>query len=131
MDRREFSRVEVGAQGAFYLRDDGKLIYEFTGIVDNVSEGGLGVLVENEIYEKVCSYLEIGQRFSFQAYDDKGYNMNEEEGSFYGEATVVRKTVANDTIMVGCKIDNTCEDFRKYVEGKKVYLYLKSIRTND
>lgn len=127
MERREYTRVKVGAQGEFFLFEDGKVVYDFVGIVDNVCEGGLGIHVEREVYETVGVSLEVGQRISFQAYDANGYSIREEEGIFHGNAEVVRKIMHDNILEIGCKIDDRSAEFMEYVKDKKVYLYISAL----
>lgn len=131
MERREYTRVNVGAQSEFFLYEGENMICDFAGIIDNVSEGGLGILVEKDTYEQVGNKLEVGLSISFQAYDENGYSIEASEGAFSGRAEIVRKEPTEETLIVGCKIDETCNDFKEYVKDKKVYLYISSMRKNN
>lgn len=126
-DRREYERIEVETQGQFFIRSETEFICEFAGIVKNVSEGGLCVQIDKPTYESVGKHLEPGQTLAFHSYDDKGFSMNEEAGIFQGEGKIVRTTIMDDSIDIGCQIDVKSKGFKEYVENKKVYLYVKAI----
>lgn len=126
-DRREYERIEVGIEGQFFVRSEDGFICEFAGIIDNVSEGGLCVQIDKLTYKKVGDFLEVGQTLGFHSYDDNGFSVNEQSGVFQGEAKIVRKSMTEDAIDLGCQIDAKSENFKQYVENKKVYLYVKSI----
>lgn len=129
MERRVYTRIKVGADGAIFLQESEKSICEFAGIVDNVCEGGLGIILKNSDGNPDYNFLDIGQKISFHAYDNNGFNIEEAEGAFYGSAKIVRKSVVPDGLYLGCEIDLRSDDFQDYVKGKKVYLYVKSLKS--
>lgn len=127
MERRDYSRIKVSAEGAFFVQENGKNIYDFSGIIDNVCEGGICIKLEKTDYKQIRDYLEIGKHISFQALDEKGYGVNHETGVFKGKVTVVRVDEDDDLVLVGCKIAGDCQEFQDYVKGKKIYMYMQAI----
>lgn len=131
MERREYERINVETEGAFYIREEGKLVCDFTGVVDNVSEVGLCILVDTNEYDKLDSIIKSGQQISFHAYDENGFSIKEKEGTYYGEAEIVRISSADNILSLGCKIAENSKDFQQYVKGKKTYVYVKALRNNE
>lgn len=128
MNRREYVRINVGTEGTFFVRTEQGQACEFTGIIENVSEGGMCVQVDQATYEKVDAVLEVGQTLFFHSCDENGVGINKEMAVYHGEGKIVRKKVAENSIEVGCQVADKCQDFKEYVENKKVYLYVESIR---
>lgn len=128
MDRREYSRVDIGIEGSFYVHDKGNYVYEFVGTIENVSEGGIGVLVDTKEYEQITQLLNEGHNITFQAFDKEGFSIRQEEGIFDGKVEIVRKTISDGVISLGCKIEDNISEFQSYVENKKVVLYMESIK---
>lgn len=124
MERREHSRINVRAQGAFILRDNGKLICEFSGTVENISEVGIGIHLEKEEYNRISSYLKAGQAISFQALDIGNSDSGEVSETFCGNGKIVRMTFTENGNILACRIDDDSQDFQRYVKNKKVALYV-------
>lgn len=127
MNRREYERINSKTEGAFYVRKDGELIYDFVGVIDNISEEGICVFVNANEYKQVDSLLEMGQEISFQAFDEEGYGIEAESGAFHGHVQIVRKTMEGNQLTIGCKTVGNNNTFQEYVENKKTYLFIKSI----
>lgn len=127
MNRREYERIESGTEGAFYVRNNGELLYDFVGKIENISEEGICVLVDVNEYQKVDSLLQEGQQISFQAFDDSGYSLEEESGAFQGHVQVVRKNLEDGYLTLGCKTVGNNTLFQEYVENKKTYLFIKAM----
>lgn len=126
-ERRMYERIACGAKGAFFVQEDGELICDFAGTIENVSEGGACILIEQAEYEKANKVLEPGRNFSFQAYDDNGYSIHQEKGAFDGCMRIVRKIASENVLTLGCQVDGRNEKFQEYVTNKKTYNFIKSM----
>lgn len=126
-NRRLYERVELGIEGTFYLKQDDHT-EEFSGSIRNISENGIGVVLDPAVYESICEKIAIGNHIRFQALDEKGFSISEEVGIFQGSAEVVRSVVKNDGLEIGCKVSLQETEFQEYVKNKKVLLFFETMK---
>ena len=110
MDRRTYSRLESGVECLVYMKNK-----EMDGIVDNISESGMAVLIDtNCIKCEIC----IGDRASVTALDTGTVVQFNIE--------VVRIANKNECRLIGAKITNQTE-IEPYINRKRVEKYIRSI----
>ena len=110
MERRIYSRLESGMQCLIYK--DNK---EMNGIVDNVSESGVAILIRPE---DIKCEIDIGDRVNITGLDaDMVIQFHTE---------VVRFAEKDGYRLIGAKIVNRTE-IEPYINKKRVEMYIKSI----
>ena len=110
MDRRTYSRLESGMECLVYMKNK-----EMDGIVDNISESGMAVLIDiNGIKCEIC----IGDRASVAALDTGTVIQFNIE--------VVRLANKDECRLIGATIINQTE-IEPYINRKRVEKYIKSI----
>lgn len=127
MNRRLYERVEVSIEGTFYRIQENST-EEFSGTIINISENGIGILVDSNVYNTICAHIQVGDRIRFQAVDDSGASITEEIGIFQGNAEIVRSIVKNDGLEIGCKVSLQEFEFQEYVKNKKVLLFFETMK---
>lgn len=110
MERRVYSRLESGMQCLVYK--DNK---EMNGVVDNISESGIAVLIDSD--DLKCE-INKGDKLNVTGLDADTVIQ------FHTE--VVRLAQKEKFMLVGAKIVNRTE-IEPYVNKKRVEMYMKSI----
>ena len=128
MDRRFYESVKTTAMGAFVIKNNGIYAMEFTGAIEDISECGMKIRVENGDYEQILKVLKDDSRISFQAFDDFNLFGNDVSSIFGGDVEVVRNEVIDGKLFIGCKIRQLSDSLRKYIDEKKMSVFIGRMR---
>lgn len=110
MERRVYSRLESGMQCLVYK--DNK---EMNGIVDNISESGIAVLIKPA---DIKCEINVGDKLNVTGLDA--------DTVIQFHTVVVRMADAGENRLIGAKIVNRTE-IEPYINKKRVEMYIKSI----
>ncbi len=124
MEKRLYQRVLVNLVSNFIVNKPDLGYKEFGGFVEDVSENGMKIRVEDKKYFPLAATIKIGDKISFQAVDEyKLYNKTRID-VFTGEALVVRVNKIDEAVSFGCRVIKPTEEFGEYVKNKKMALFM-------
>ncbi|MCR5420376.1 MAG: PilZ domain-containing protein [Lachnospiraceae bacterium] len=109
-ERRNYSRLKSGMSCLVYYNN-----VEFVGVVDNLSEAGLGILI-NET--EACDLIGVGDKIDVTGLDA--------EVVIQFEANIARISKMEDKVYIGAQIINQ-KEIEPYINRKRVELFLGSI----
>jgi hypothetical protein len=109
-ERRVYSRLKSGMSCLIYVTNK-----EIVGIVDNISENGIGITVNRE---GIADELQVDDRIDVTGLDS--------EVVVQFEARIVRLTENGDKLEIGALILNQ-KQIEPYINRKRVEMFLKSI----
>lgn len=125
MDRRYYQRAKVGVESLFFIEGNGPGLRDFEGILEDISEGGIRILVRKEQYKESVETIKVGSIISFQACDEyQMYNKTMTE-IFMGKVEVLRIQKIGDDIHIGCKHVKLSQELEEYIRNKKVSVFLQ------
>ncbi len=131
MERRDFNRIKVHAEGSFVIENEGKFNTEFVGHIEDISEKGIKIRMdvqENENLLVAERILRKGTRVHFQAMENFPLYGNEVTKIFNGTACVVYKDTREDCVVIGCEIKEMSDSVKEYIKDRKISRYMS--RTN-
>ncbi len=131
MERRDFNRIKVHAEGSFVIESEGRFGTEFVGYIEDISEKGIKIRMdagENENLFSAERILNKGTRIHFQAMENFPLYGNEVTKIFNGTASVVYKETREDSVIIGCEIKEMSDSVREYIKDRKISRYMS--RTN-
>lgn len=125
MEKRLYQRVTVGITSNFIIQDNEPGYREFGGVIDDLSENGIRVSVTDSRYSHILDRIKVGDKITFQAFDE--YEMYGELRTdvFTGETEVRHIKKEEDNIIIGCKVYKASEEFDEYVKNKKMALFIQ------
>ncbi|MCQ2081014.1 MAG: PilZ domain-containing protein [Lachnospiraceae bacterium] len=126
LDRRIYEREPINLSCSFYAKQDSGEKQEFTGMLANISEGGIGIFVpknSEEDYQK-ASEVQINSLISFQTFDE--YKLfNEEYHEIIGaEVKVIRFDQIEDGLIIGCEFKTLTPQLENYIKDKKLISFI-------
>lgn len=127
-DRRFFPRVISKVQANFYVESDNGEPKEFGGIISNLSEVGIKIEITEPEDLEVVNQIVIGDRVSFQAFDEYELYGKTYTDIFRGKASIVRMENSEEGIILGCKVHSASKDFERYINNKRISIYLNTIK---
>ena len=90
MDRRYYSRTKIRIESTFFIDGNKAGLRDFTGVIEDMSEGGIRFIVDEEHRKESVGTIKNGTIIKFQAYDEYMlYNQMRDE-VFSGEVEVIR-----------------------------------------
>lgn len=127
MERRESERIDVHAKGTFMVKRGNDLVTEFVADIVDISEGGIRIEIADTEREKIQLITEECV-VSFQAMEEYELYGNNRYQYFFGDMVIVRKIQNGDSIVLGCKMPFLPDITRKYIDDRKVSIYINSLK---
>ena len=126
MERREYQRIKINAASQFYSKKSEQFTVEFAGTIEDISESGIRIVVDDPMYFDVMNGLEQGTEIVFQAVDSYSYSYTDRVDVFEGRVAVVHIGIRNGAYILGCRITVSNGNLQEYIKNRKVSLFLKS-----
>lgn len=125
MEKRLYQRVLVGLISNFIIKENEPGFREFNGIIEDLSENGIRIRIEDQSYLHIVEKIKVGDKILFQSIDEYEMYGDTRTDIFSGEARVIRKSSDDGNVIVGCKIDKSSDEYSEYVKNKKMALFMK------
>jgi len=125
MDRRYYSRTKIKIESIFFI-NDGPILTDFTGVIEDISEGGIRIFVDKERYKESVGTIAVGTNIFFQAYDEYLLYDEKKQEVFSGEVEVIRIEESEDGVHYGCRLLRLSDELAEYINNKKVSEYMKN-----
>lgn len=110
MERRKYQRIKVSAESTFLMLDKKVIDREFCGVIDNISENGIKIVVNRTEAEHILPLINTNDSIHFQAMDNFNLYGENIDAIVRGDAYVVRREIYDDSIIFGCKINELYTD---------------------
>ena len=123
-DRRKSQRIRIDAVSQFLVSHDDRFEGDFEGLIENISDEGIGVVVNNPKYTSLVEGLSINNQFFFQAFDEYTAFKKPISDIFQGKAKIVRIEKKNNHYYLGCKIVSSNHDLDEYISRRKMAFYI-------
>lgn len=130
MERRVYQRATIGIDTLFVLESDTLSDCEFIGQLENISEVGIQVNIVSSDFHNISENIHIGDSLSFQSIDRFELYGKLCTAVFNGNAVIVRKSIEEGVITLGCKIKRLTPDLEKYITDKKLSIFLHNMHGN-
>lgn len=127
MGNREYQRIKIKVESALYFSKDGNDIYEFEGIIMDISEKGIKLSIARNEATTALENVEIGTPFQFSFYDEYSLFGDDVATTITDTATIVRKDITDDEIILGCKFRILSPDMEKYITDIRTSKYYKNL----
>lgn len=126
VERRFYQRALIGLVGNFIIENKEPGSREFNGIIEDISECGIRICVEDDRFSNVTNNIQVGDTILFQSYD--AYVLYDERHTdvFSGEAEVVRVETISGKLVIGCKIDKLSDALAEYIKNKKLAIFIEN-----
>ena len=131
MERRAYKRIVVDIESVFHLDDCNIVKREFVGLIEDISESGFKIVVDMHEYGSIVEQLDVGDKLSYTAIDTIADKITNEDVFLNGDAIVKRKVVEADNICLGCVFTNNIDEVSRYLNNKRVSIYLNKMRQGD
>jgi len=125
MEKRKHQRTKVDVEGIFMHTQGNTVFSEFSGTIDDISEGGVKLVINNP--SEVSDSINIGSTIHFTGTDEYVLGGENRISLVEGNATVVRKEVSEEKIVLGCMLDSLPNALEDYIRDKKTSSFLVSI----
>lgn len=123
MDQRRYERINIHIEGTFYVEVAGRQV-EFTGILKDISEGGVGIQITNGLSKDVLENIEVGTKMMFQSYDEYELLGEKHYDVISSDIVVVRKMTVDDNIIIGCTLLSLGYELDEYIKNRKLSLFM-------
>jgi len=124
MERRGCPRIKIFADGIFYLQNDEAPAFEFTGVVEDISESGLKVVLDNVDVNEVLPIFSSDSQISFQIIDEFELLGEIKDEVIRGSASVIRICSFPNKISLGCKFTQINKELLEYVTNRQTLSYI-------
>lgn len=129
MDRRLYQRINIDAEGVFILDNETVSPREFSGIIENISEGGIKITFNKDAAATLLPYISKGEHLHFSAADDYSLFNREISAIISGKVEIIRKDIEDDLVSLGCKFKQYTNELSEYVSNKKLSSYMNAINS--
>lgn len=127
MEKREYQRITISAEGIFHLDSIASIDREFFGTIEDISEGGLKLVIHKADNPNIQTKLKAGDSFHFQLIDEFDLFGNLVEEIISGTAIVKRIIDTGDSLIFGCAFKPSSDEIRDYVLNRRTSIYMKAI----
>lgn len=127
MERRFFKRTTISILGTFIVMNTEDFQCEFEGILEDISEGGIKFVINAATSVASTDLIKVGDTVKFTAYDEYNLFGEMQEAILYGTATVLRKTVSENNVILGCSIIALSDELEEYILNKQTSIYMKAL----
>ena len=126
IERRFYKRESVDLNSCFIVFANAPGMREFTGTIADISEGGIGIRLNDSEYRYITDAITPGTHLTFQSMDE--YNLFNEVHTdvFGGEVEVVRTVDETENRFLGCKLVKQTSEYVDYLQNKKLSLFADS-----
>ena len=128
MDRRYYGRTRIGVMSNFIIKDNPLGLREFTGTIENISEGGILIRVDMDCFGVAVDSITEGMIIYFQTYDEYELFGQHKEDIITGEVEVIRVEQGEDVKLFGCKMKKLSPELNQYITNRKLSVYMKTIK---
>lgn len=128
MEKRKHQRVRVNVEGLFMLSGKNSLFRDFSGSIEDISEGGIKIVVKNLSDSPATDSIELGDTIHFTGTDEYVVGKEGKITLVEGDATVVRKEQTDDEVIIGCQFDTLTNSLEEYIKDKKTSSFLVSLQ---
>lgn len=125
MEQRAYRRIEINIDGVFFVEQPNGERLEFPGIIKDISEGGIGIVINEVLDPAIVDAIDIGTQIHFQAFDSYDFFGDEHSVIVGSVSKAVRKVVNADSIIIGCKISILGKELEQYIKEKHVIQYME------
>lgn len=127
MDRRYYQRTLIEVEGCFIITNEASNDREFTGIIKDISEGGIKVFVDKDKCDSPVQKALRGTVLSFQFYDEYGLFQEIRQEVITGYAEVLRVENSEAGITLGCKLVGINKNLEDYITNKKLSIFFMNM----
>lgn len=129
MERREYQRINISAEGAFVFLNTDSTYRECQGLIEDISENGIKILLSNSLSDKSLPSISDDASLHFQAVDNYDLYGNKKTALIMGKAKVVRQELQDDFIVLGCRVSEYTSELvnYNYVSERKLSHYINSL----
>lgn len=97
---------------------------EFIGIIEDISEGGIRIRVNEEHFKEAVSTIKKGSIITFQSYDEYKLYQQIKEEVFSGEVEVLRVDNTPNGLFFGCKFVRLTKELEEYITNRKISVFV-------
>lgn len=128
-EKREYQRIKIDAISQFFVSNEDRYEGDFEGIIDNISEEGIGVIISDPKYFPLIDSLDLKKQFFFQAIDEYTVFRKETSDVFQGKAMILRTINKEDHYYLGCKITDSNHELQEYISRRKIAFFIDGMAT--
>lgn len=119
MERRRYERIRIDAASQFSMSDTSDGSLDFAGIIEDISEGGIRIVVSEAQYLDIADKISVGSEVIFQAMDEYMLYMTTRTDEIHGNAKVVRVEKYDDKYVFGCEMHYLNSSLEEYIVNRK------------
>lgn len=127
MDRRTYPRLQIEVEGLFILQNENIMPRDFEGLVIDISEGGLQLSIDYNKYSQALDDIKEGDVIHVSIPDEYELFGEERFDIVTGNAKIVRKTVDNNNIILGCKFLTRTSELEQYLIDRRTSFYMNNL----
>lgn len=118
-DRRYYQRTKINIETILLLSDKNVFPREFDGKLEDISLGGVKIVIDPVSYSNLTEPIFINDDIHFTSYDE--YHLFDKDLSAIvrGEAKVVRIDDSGENVILGCMFRHLSPELEKYVTDKE------------
>lgn len=124
LDRRYYSRIKLKLESILFV-DCNEEIKDLTGIITDMSEGGIRLIIDKKQYKDSINIIKNGTIIQFQSYDEYMLYNEMKTEVISGKVEVIRIEEYDEYIQLGCKLTNRTKELASYIDNKKISEYIK------
>lgn len=128
-ERRAYPRIKIDAVSKFTVNTEDSLRCDFEGIIDNVSEEGIGVIIRKTVNNEGIYKVGVGDELFFQAVDEFALEGKNTTEVLNGKARIVRINILKDGYYFGCKIVSDNVRLKEYIRKRKISFFIDGMVT--
>ena len=126
MNQRYYQRTHIDVECMFFLSGKEISHCEFSGILENISESGVMIIVDPSTPSEIVDIIGINDHIHFDGFDEYNYFGEDRDDYLSGDVTVVRKESSDGRTILGCKFGPVSEELTNYIADKKTCSFCKT-----
>lgn len=131
MERRDYPRINISADGVFILKSQETMQHEFSACVSDISESGFKITLDKSDNSSILYKLNVDDMLGFNIVDSYDLFGEEVDTILDGTAIIKRRINTNDSIILGCRFYNPSEELITYVTNKKTASFMSSLKNRQ
>lgn len=131
MERRDYPRINISADGVFILKNDDTMYHEFSACISDISESGFKITLEKPNNSSILYKLNVDDMLSFNMVDKYKLFDEDVETILDGTAIIKRKINKDDCVILGCRFYNPSEELISYVSDKKTASFMSALKNRQ
>ncbi len=128
-DRRSSERIRIDAVSQFLIKNEDSYGGDFEGIINNISDTGLGVIITKEKYFPRVKSLKVDDPIFFQALDEYTLFNKPTSDIFQGKIKIVRIEETDEGYYIGCSIESANQDLQQFISRRKMAFFIDGLAT--